>query len=80
VAIFLAHNAKNSSHTKHIQLKTHFIREYIDKNVVKVIFVRSLEKNSDVWTKNTTEAIYSKHSDKFMEKRNDKIKEDVRES
>ena len=30
-AIFLAHNAKVSSRTKHIQLKTHFIREYVDK-------------------------------------------------
>jgi len=78
--IFLSHSAKVSSRTKHIQLKTHFIREYIEKNVVKVIFVRSLENDSDVWTKNTAEAIYSKHLDKFMEKRNDEIREDVRVS
>ena len=76
-AIFLAHNAKVSSRTKHIQLKTHFIREYVDKNIVKVVFVRSLENNSDVWTKNTSEAIYNKHSNRFMEKRDDEIREDV---
>ena len=79
-AIFLAYNAKVSSRTKQIQLKTHFVREYIDKNIVKIIFVRSLENNGDLWTKNTSDAIYNKHSDKFMETRNDEIKEDVRQS
>ena len=79
-AIFLANNAKVSSRTKHIQLKTHFIREYVDQNIVKVVFVRSLENDSDIWTKNTSEAIYRKHSDKFMEKRNEEIREDVRKS
>ena len=68
-AIFLANNAKVSSRTKHIELKTHFIREYIDKNIVKVIFVRSLENNSDVWTKNTSKMIYDKRTDRFMEKK-----------
>ena len=79
-AIFLAHNAKVSSRTKHIQLKTHLIREYVDKGVVKVIFVRSLQNDSDIWTKNASEAIYRNHTDKFMEKRNDEIREDVRVS
>ena len=59
-AIFLAHNAKVSSRTKHIQLKTHFIRKYVDKQVVKVIFFRSLQNDSDIWTKNTSEAIGKK--------------------
>ena len=38
-AIFLANNAKVSSRTKHIDLKTHFVREYIDKGIVKIIFI-----------------------------------------
>ena len=48
--------------------------------MVKVIFVRSLQNDSDIWTKNASEAIYRNHTDKFMEKRNDEIREDVRVS
>ena len=76
-AIFLANNAKVSSRSKHIHLKTHVIREYVDKNVVKVVFMRSLENNSDVLIKNTGEAIYNRHLDRFMEKRDDEIREDI---
>ena len=67
-AIFLAHNAKVSSRTKNIDLKTHFMREYIDEGIIKVVFVRSEENESDIWTKNTNEAVFTKHTDKFMEK------------
>lgn len=68
-AIFLAHNAKVSSRTKHIDLKTHFVREYIEEGIIKVVFVRSEENDSDIWTKNTSEAVFTKHTDKFMEKK-----------
>lgn len=37
-AIYLAHNAKNSRRTKHINLKAHFIREYVEDDTIKIIF------------------------------------------
>ena len=67
-AIFLANNAKVSSRTKHIDLKTHFVREYIDKGVVKIVFIRSAENDSDIWTKNVGEGTFTRHTDKFMSK------------
>ena len=67
-AIFLASNAKVSNRTKHIDLKTHFVREYIDKGVVKIVFIRSAENDSDIWTKNVGEGIFTRHTDKFMNK------------
>ena len=67
-AIFLANNAKVSSRTKHIDLKTHFVREYIDKGIVKILFIRSAENDSDIWTKNVGENTFTKHTDKFMSK------------
>ena len=65
-AIFLAHNAKTSNRTKHIDIKTHFIREYVEKGVVKIVFVGSEDNDADIWTKNVTEKLYLKHSTKFM--------------
>ena len=67
-AIFLANNAKVSSRTKHIDLKTHFVREYIEKGIVKIVFIRSENNDSDIWTKNVGESIFSRHTDKFMDK------------
>ena len=38
-AIFMAHNSKNSGRTKHINIKYHFIREYIIDGTVQIQFV-----------------------------------------
>ena len=65
-AIYLAHNAKTSRRTKHIDVKYHFVREYVEEGIVKVIFVKSEDNDADLWTKNLGYAAYNKHSDKFM--------------
>ena len=37
-AIFLGYNAKTSQCTKHVDIKAHFIREYVDQGIVKIFF------------------------------------------
>jgi hypothetical protein len=40
-AIFLANNFRTSQRTKHIDIRQHFVREFIEDGILKVIFVKS---------------------------------------
>ena len=42
------------------------MKEYVENRVVKIIFVRLEENNSDVFTKNTMREIFHRHTGKFM--------------
>jgi hypothetical protein len=68
-AIFLANNKTTSERTKHVDIRHHFVREYIEDGVVKVIFVKSSENDADLFTKNLPGEVYEKHSRKFMEEK-----------
>lgn len=50
-AIDLSKNSRFSPRTKHIDVRHHFIREYIDKKEIKVIFVPSTHQLADALTK-----------------------------
>ena len=38
--------------SRHIDIRYHFIREYVDQGIVKIVFVKSEDNNSDPFTKN----------------------------
>ena len=38
--------------TKHVELKYHFVREYVDKGTLAVEFVRTENNKADPFTKN----------------------------
>ena len=65
-AIYIANNYTTGQRTKHIDIRTHFVREYIEEGIIKVVFVRSDENDADIFTKNTTEEIFEKHSKKII--------------
>ena len=65
-AIYLAYNEKISRRTKHVDTRTHFVRRYVEEGTIKIVFVRSEENDSDIFTKNTSESTYNKHTEKFM--------------
>ena len=67
-AIFLSYNAKNSQRTKHIDIRAHYVREYVEDGVIKIVFVRSEDNEADTFTKNTTGVIFSKHATKNLRK------------
>ena len=52
-AIYLANNYTTSQRTKHIDIRAHFLREYIEDGTLKVIFIRSEDNDADILTKNT---------------------------
>jgi len=65
-AIYLAYNEKISRRTKHVDTRTHFVRNYVENGTIKIIFVRSEDNDADVFTKNTSENTYDKHTREFM--------------
>ena len=51
-AILLARNTKTSHRTKYIDTRCHFVRKYIEDNVVVIVFVKSEDNQTDPYTKN----------------------------
>ena len=66
-AIYLADGNSSTQRTKHVDIRYHFVREYIEDGIVKVKFVRSEDNDSDVFTKNLSSELLDKHAEKFME-------------
>ena len=66
-AIYLANNHSTSQRTKHIDIRTHFVREYIEDGIIKIIFITSEDNDADIFTKNTSEELFIKHSSKNLE-------------
>jgi hypothetical protein len=67
-AIYIANNYTTGQRTKHIDVRAHFVREYIEDGILKVLFVRTDDNDADIYTKNTSEEIFLKHSGKYMDK------------
>jgi hypothetical protein len=66
-AIYLANNHTNGQRTKHIDIRQHFVREYIEDGILKIIFVKSEDNDADIYTKNTSEDLFNKHAAKNVE-------------
>ncbi len=67
-AIYLANNHTTSQRTKHVDTRYHFVRNYIEDGILKVVFVRSEDNDADIFTKNTIIELFLKHRNKFISK------------
>lgn len=65
-AIYLAYNHSISQRTKHMDCRMHYVREYVEDNILKVVFVSTDNNVADVFTKNTPEKIFKRHVPKFL--------------
>jgi hypothetical protein len=65
-AIFVAENASATKHTRHIDARYHFVREFIIDGHIKIIFVMSKNNIADMFTKNVTSEILEEHIDNFL--------------
>lgn len=61
-AIYLATSAKTGNRTKHVDTRYHFVREFVEQGVLKIVFVRSADNTADVMTKNLCLELYDKHT------------------
>ena len=50
-----------------MDIKAHFVREYVDEGIIKIVFVKSEDNISDIWTKNTDQKTFKKHRVRFMD-------------
>jgi hypothetical protein len=70
-AIFLAENVTTSQRTRHIDVRYHFVREFVMDGFIKIVFVRTAENKSDMFTKNVNGDTYDAHSKDFVWTRED---------
>ena len=66
-AIYLSKNATTGNCTKHVDTRYHFVWEYIEKGIVKIVFVLSEDNKADLMTKNLGNELYAKHTKGMFE-------------
>ena len=74
-AIFMAENASATSRTKHVDVRYHFVREFIFEGFIKIVFVKTANNTSDIFTKNVSRDLFEKHQNKFVVDK-EKVNED----
>ena len=65
-AIWLPNNRTTSDRTKHIDIRTSFVKEYQDIGEIIIKFVKSKDNQTDISTKNTTNAIFQNRQKKLV--------------
>jgi hypothetical protein len=66
-AINLANKQTTGQITKHIVIRVHYVRELMNADIIKTKFAKTEDNTLDIFTKNTTETFFAKHSDKLIE-------------
>jgi hypothetical protein len=66
-AIFMSENALTGFCTQHVDIRFHFVRDFIEDGFIKIEFFRSAKNDSDLLTKNINQELYEKHTKKFLE-------------
>jgi hypothetical protein len=65
-AIWLANNRNTSERTKHVDIRAHFVREFIVDGRIEIVFVKSKDNDSDIFTKNLKSELYEIHKKKIV--------------
>ena len=65
-AIFIASNITTTSCTKHVDIRYKYVNEYIEDGIVKIIFVKSADNNSNIPTKNLSAELHENQTRKIL--------------
>ena len=65
-AIWLSNNRTTSDRTKHIDIRTSFVKEYQEDGKIIIKFVKSEDNEADILMKNTTNVIFHNHQKKLV--------------
>ena len=68
-AMFMAKNTSISDRTKHVDIRYHFIREFVDQEFIKIVFVSTKENVADIFTKNLPKELFDRHSNNMIEEK-----------
>jgi hypothetical protein len=55
-----------STRTKHMDVRYHFVQEFVEEGFIKIIFVGTKDNDADIYMKNTIGEIHDKHTKKLM--------------
>ena len=78
-AIWLSNNRTTSDRTKHIDIRTSFVKEYQEDGKIIIKFVKSEDNEADIYTKSTTNIIFQRHQKKFLWDKEEVNKEESQE-
>ena len=67
--IFVACNITTTSYIKHMDIRYKYVDEYVEDEVVKIVFVKSADNDNNILIKNLSTELYEKHSKKMVGKR-----------
>ena len=70
-AIFMSENASATSRTRHVDARYHFVREFVEDGFLKIVFVKSQDNKSDIFTKKISSELYSCHVQNYIAARNE---------
>ena len=65
-AIFMAENVTATPKSKHIDTRAKFVTQFVDDGFLKIIFVKTAENVSDMFTKNVSSDIHDKHKGEYI--------------
>ena len=65
-AVHLANNWSVGGRTRHVDIQNYFLQELKDNGMLVIRHVPGVDNDADIFTKNTTEAIFEKHIRRFV--------------
>ena len=68
-AIFMTENVTTSNRTRHVDIRYHFVREFVEDGFIKIVFVKTADNDADLFTKNVNAETYQRHATKFLSDR-----------
>ena len=61
-----SNNRNTGDRTKHIDIRTAFVKEYQEDGKIIIKFVKSEDNEADIITKNTSNIIFQRHQQKLI--------------
>ena len=68
-AIFMTYNVTTTCHTNHVDIRYRYVNEYVEDGVVKIIFVKSADNDSNILIKKISAELHEKHAKKMVMKK-----------
>ena len=68
-AIFIGTNMPVSQRSKHIDVRYHFVREFVHDGFIRIIFVKTKDNDADIFTKNLSGDLHQRHAEKMVEEK-----------
>ena len=65
-AIWLSNNRNTGDRTKHIDIRSAFVKEYQEDGKIIIKYLKSVDNEADIFTKNTSSIIFQRHQEKLV--------------